>query len=869
MISWYTFISGLLSGLFLLSGFFSLFLFFRRVEREINIAYFYLALSLGGALTFGLFGSASAEVSVSVLYDKLVNSFLCFSGIAFLALTASITGYRPRWLIRAFSGGLLAFLIINWLLPYGITFSRVHGVVTTQLIWGETRHQLSGEPGLTNIIAIGFILGMLLFTGLAVRHLLRNGEKKHAWGLLGVLGVGITGILVDTIMIELEIPTIGILDDIGFFAFVFLIGHRNFHNLIRSNELVRESEERSIRLTEAAFEGIVFSENGTIVDVNRQLADMLGYDAAEMIGRPADDFVAPIPVASPADGDEGITEQIARTKNGRHVPIEVRVKNISTKDGIVHVTAVRDIADRKRTEEQNLLLAQTLKSVRDCISITDLDDNVIFVNDAFLTTYGYTEEDVLGRNITMFRSPNNSPVSTDRIFPTTQEGGWHGEVLNMRKDGTEFPIELWTSVVTDPSGTVLAHVGVARDVSDRKAAEEALIAEKNRAERSDRLKDAFIANISHEVRTPLNIILGYTGLISESVMPKATEEEISYFDSVQRGAHRLMRTVDMILSTSRLQVGDFEITPVTLVLGDIAGQIVSDYHSAARQKGIELSLQTDAEGVYIVADEHSVVQSLHNLLDNALKYTHEGAIAVRVFRSETGNACISVTDTGIGISREYLPAVFNPYTQEESGYTRGYEGIGLGLSLVKRYAELNHAAVEISSEKGKGTTVTLAFEKLASAPAPEIRTDEEALPVPMHVRAAGKEQRCSLLVVEDDALTIEFMRTILAREYTLRIARSADEAMAALEAQPVDVILMDVSLSGEKNGLELTGELKASPRWGRIPVVATTAHAFPGDRERCLEAGCDAYLSKPVQKRRLVEIIDQLHESVTGETSSS
>ncbi|MBE0642679.1 MAG: PAS domain S-box protein [Bacteroidetes bacterium] len=803
------------------------------------------------------------------MYDKLLNTFLCLAAIAFLSMTSFMTGYRPTVLLRLLVGGLVAFIAMNWILPYGITFAHVNDVVTTQTIWGEQHFQIRGETGIPNLIAIGLILGIFGFSILAVRHHLRHGDRPYAWRLLAILSIGLSGILIDTILTEVGVDRIGIIAELGYFAFVFLIGHRNFQNLTRSIERIRESEERSVRLTEAAFEGIGFSENGMIVDVNRQLAEMLGYEPAEMIGKPALAFVAPRShdeVRSRLDGqDESTYEHLALCKDGKSIPVEVRVKNITTKDSVVRVTAIRDVSDRKRTEEQNTLLAQTLKSVRDGISITDLNDRVIFVNDAFLNTYGYTEEEVLGRHISMFRSPNASPVSTDRIFPTTQEGGWHGEVLNIRKDGREFPIELWTSKVTDAAGQVLAHVGVARDISDRKAAEQALIAEKNRAERSDRLKDAFIANISHEVRTPLNIILGYTGLISESVMPKASDEEISYFESVQRGAHRLMRTVDMILSISRLQVGDFELAPVLLLLADKAREIVNDYQSAAQKKNIALSLTIDAPDASIMADEHCVMQSLHNLFDNALKYTHEGSIFVHVYLAADGAPCVCVRDTGIGISPEYLPAIFNPYTQEDSGYTRGYEGIGLGLSLVKRYADLNQATVEIESTKGVGTAVTLRFQPFGVDSAPGETTEASVLstaPRPGPIK--DPPPRCSLLVVEDDNLTIEFMRTILARDYSLQIARSADEAMQALQLCPVDCILMDISLSGEKNGLELTGELKASKEWAHIPVVATTAHAFPGDRERCLEAGCDDYLSKPVQKKQLVEIIDQLRKTRLG-----
>ncbi|MBR9979075.1 MAG: PAS domain S-box protein, partial [Bacteroidetes bacterium] len=276
-----------------------------------------------------------------------------------------------------------------------------------------------------------------------------------------------------------------------------------------------------------------------------------------------------------------------------------------------------------------------------------------------------------------------------------------------RHDGSTLPIEVRVKTITRRNRVV--RVTAIRDISERMATEAALVAAKEHAERSERLKDAFVANISHEVRTPLNIIVGYTGLISESVMGKATEEEKDYFDSVQRGVARLMRTVDMILSTSRLQVGDFTLDPVRLELRETVAHIVNDYLPAAEKKNLRLVYNLSQSEIHIMADEHCIVQSLHNLLDNALKYTAEGSIEVSLSREMQGEAVIRVRDTGIGISPEYLPTIFAPYSQEESGYSRSYDGVGLGLSLVKRYVQLNAGSVLIESEKGKGTIVTLRF----------------------------------------------------------------------------------------------------------------------------------------------------------------
>lgn len=860
--SWYTFFSGIISGLFLLSGLFSLFLYSRRIERGINLPYFVVACCLAGVLMCSLQVTGSGDLAVKLLCDRVVNTLFGIAGVAFLFMLTELTGYRARVPMILLMAALGVFVALVWILPYGISYSEIRGIDSYTMLWGEVRSRIDGEAGVTNIFVVALLLAILLFAVRAVAFQAKRGEGWYARLLTAVIVIGISGIIVDSVLINFHMGEIGIVDDIGFIALVFLIGHRNFSNIIRSNEMIRESRERFACLTEAAFEGIGLTDGGSIIDVNEQLAHMLGYEASELIGLPVMTLIAPHhreKVLQYRESDDASYEHDALRKDGSIVPVEVRVKNVQLTGRSVRVAAIRDMSEYRRAEQQNALLAQALKSVRDCITITDEDARIIFVNDAFLQTYGYSEEEILGKDVRMIRSPNVPLQSDHGILTHAREGSWHGVLLNVRKDGTEFPVELWTSVVRDADGHPLAHVGVARDVSERRRSERALIEAKERAERSDRLKDAFIANISHEIRTPLNIILGYTSLISESMDKRATDEEMQYFDSVQRGAQRLMRTVDLILSISRLQVGDVQIDPVLFDLAYAAREITNDYRSAAKKKKLDLVFETAPGDTFIIADEYCVAQSLHNLIDNALKYTSEGGITVRVGRTPDDRVRVAVVDTGIGISEEYIPTMFKPYTQEDSGYTRGYDGIGLGLSLVKRYSELNKATVEIESRKGAGTTATLLF---PAAVRSDGRSDVIAQPRGDDESAAGSPTdagaKVRALLVEDETLTIEFMRTILAQECDLIEARTADQAMAALTRDSVDVIFMDISLSGDRDGLELTQELKASPAFSHIPVIAITAHGFAQDRQRCIDAGCDAYMCKPVCKEELMKVVKTL-----------
>jgi PAS domain S-box-containing protein len=856
-VSLYTLFSGCIVGLLLLSAAFSLFVASRDLERRLNIWYVLFAVTITGAVLHGLLVAKSTDLQTMIFHERMINTALLLSGSAFIFLVSALTGYNARVFTAIMLPVFAVAIVANWVLPYGLTWGTVRGMETQQLFWGETVMGFDGDTGWGNILAVAILLALIIFTVRAIVFQVQKGQRAYGRLLLAAIVVGLSGILLDVLLVEFNSIALGVIDDVGVFAFIVLIGHRNLATLLRSNDLLRESEERFSMLTDAAFEGIVFTENAVILDINRQLAEMLGYTVEEMIGRPVMQFVATESRATVQEQmkgeDEPVYEHLALRKDGSAFPVEVRVKNIAYQDRTVRVTAIRDITERRRAEEQNTLLAQTLKSVRDCISITDNEDRIMFVNDAFLATYGYEEAEVLGCHVSVLRPSNIAPEKTQGIFPSTREGGWHGEVLNRRKDGTEFPVELWTSVVRDPSGNPVAYVGVARDISDRKFAEQAIIAEKERAERSDRLKDAFIANISHEVRTPLNIILGYTGLIGEMMEGKADEEEQGYYKSVQRGAQRLQRTVDMILSISRLQVGDIHLEPKQLDLSLLLHNILEDYRAVAEEKSLTLSLVCDEENATLRSDEYCIVQTVQNLIDNAIKYTHTGGVTLCLTRSDSGTFRIEVRDTGIGISEEYLPLLFEPYTQEESGYTRSFEGIGLGMSLVKKYTELIGAELAISSEKNRGTTVSVTFgmkdsgavvDAGASPGEGVAEEDEEVLP--------------TILLVEDERLTVEYMSTLLRSHVQLRFAESAVEAWEVLEREHVDLVFMDISLSGEKSGLDITREIRADSRLATLPVVAVTAHGFAHDRTRCLDAGCNAYLLKPVGQDDLLDTIRAL-----------
>jgi protein-histidine pros-kinase len=220
---------------------------------------------------------------------------------------------------------------------------------------------------------------------------------------------------------------------------------------------------------------------------------------------------------------------------------------------------------------------------------------------------------------------------------------------------------------------------------------------------------AFIANVSHEIRTPLNLITGYTDLIDEHLAEQNDESLKDYVEGTQRACARLLRTIGSVLDISKIQAGAFGLVPTRLEIGPLLERLVVDFRVIADRKGIALTCTIDALGASVVFDEYCLMQALTNLLDNACKFTERGSITCRLYRAPDGTLCLEIRDTGIGISEEYLPHLFEPFSQERSGSVRQFQGTGLGLALTRKYLELNGAMISVQSEKGKGTTFTIHF----------------------------------------------------------------------------------------------------------------------------------------------------------------
>jgi PAS domain S-box-containing protein len=286
-------------------------------------------------------------------------------------------------------------------------------------------------------------------------------------------------------------------------------------------------------------------------------------------------------------------------------------------------------------------------------------------------------------------------------------------VFNIITDGELTYINVSVHLVKDKNGNVLMVEGFLEDITDSVMHEKFLLKAKDDAEKAGRMKDEFLASMSHEIRTPVNTILSYVSLLTEEFRTSMNSELDQIFKSINAGGIRLIRTIDMILNMADLNAGSFElITRDVNIVSDVISPLFLEFKPQVKNKNLELNIINNSNNSHIKSDVYSVTQIFANLIDNSIKYTSAGKIDIIIENPTSDSLSVKVSDTGKGISEEFLPNLFSAFSQEETGYRRRFDGSGLGLALVKRYCDIVSAEIDVQSKKNEGTTFNIIF-KLA------------------------------------------------------------------------------------------------------------------------------------------------------------
>ncbi|NTU78700.1 MAG: response regulator [Chloroflexales bacterium] len=405
------------------------------------------------------------------------------------------------------------------------------------------------------------------------------------------------------------------------------------------------------------------------------------------------------------------------------------------------------------------------------------------------------------------------------------------------------------------------------DITERKRAELALAAHADMLSRTNaeltralRLKDEFLAMMSHELRTPLNAVLGVAEALDEGLYGPVVDRQRQACDRIIRSGHHLLAILSDILDLVHLEAGKAPLEVRAVDVDSLCRAALQFVQAAAQAKRIQV-LRTVEMGVEgLRADERRLTQILTNLLDNAVKFTPAGGrMGLEVTCDATQERItLTVWDTGIGIAPEDIGRLFQPFTQVDGRLSRAYEGIGLGLTLVRRLVDLHGGSISLESTPGQGSRFTVS---LPWSP------EENVAPPTPHGPASPPiiwAHPSRLVIADDHELTLQFYADLLREQgCQVALARTGAEAVAQVRAIRPEVAILDIQMP-ELDGLSAIGQIRADPEVGATPIIALTALAMPGDRERCLAAGANAYLAKPVSLRMLLATIATLLPAVAG-----
>ncbi len=442
--------------------------------------------------------------------------------------------------------------------------------------------------------------------------------------------------------------------------------------------------------------------------------------------------------------------------------------------------------------------------------------------------------------------PRDRAVTEDRMRAAFRGETRTDDVRMVGVDGRTRWIRLHMQPELDPeTGRVVRIHGAGTDVGVHKEAEFALIQAKEQAEEMARLKDAFLANMSHEIRTPLTSVLGFTELLRDEV----GEAHREYVDMIQASGRRLQETLTSVLELSQLQSGQVVLHPEVVNVAALAEETIRLLTPQARARGLDLHLDAPEPGLRARCNAAALGRVLTNLIGNAIKFTNTGTVTARL-RTEGADLELQVIDTGVGMAPGFLPHLFEDFRQESRGLGRTHEGNGLGLSISRRLVELMGGTIAVASEKGHGTTFTVRLPRAGTPTRRAAPLDEQP-----GVRPAAAPT--SVLVVEDDNGTRALLGVLLRPHYHVTFATTAPEALAVARAAeaPFEGVLLDIHLGDGVSGEALLPELRALPALHGARFVAMTAYALPGDRERFLAAGFEAYVAKPFTRRDLLQVL--------------
>jgi PAS domain S-box-containing protein len=608
---------------------------------------------------------------------------------------------------------------------------------------------------------------------------------------------------------------------------------------------------------------------GVVTSWNRSAERMFGYTAEEMIGRPITILIPPernseeVEILRKIRAGERLDhfETVRRHKDGRLIDVAVSISPVRSASGHIVGAAkiARDISETKRATSADLLLSAIVSSSDDAVISKNLEGIVTSWNAGAERIFGYKAEEMIGESILKL-IPIDRKEEEPKILERLRRGERveHFETVRVRKNGEKLNISLTISPVKNAVGKIVGASKIARDITELKriAREREILLESERiaraqAEHANRMKDEFLATVSHELRTPLNAIVGWTEVLATGGQDR--DEVIQGVDVIKRNAMMQAQLIEDLLDLGRITSGKMTLRIELVDPAAIVSEAIASVQHSAEAKQITLKTALNPLRGEIMGDAKRLQQIIWNLLANAIKFTDDGGHVLVTIAQAGSHLEIAVADNGRGIAPQFLPHLFERFSQADASTTRQHGGLGIGLALVKQLVELHGGTIRADSPGiGHGATFTLSLPVSVAVSASLTSPPETAAPDgPLLTDLSGLK----VLAIDDDTDSVEVAKRILsARGAQVRTANSVAGAMEVLESFTPDVILSDIGMP-RHDGYEFIRRLRERPAFSGIPAVAFTALARAEDRTRALNAGFQSHIAKPLAAAELVAVV--------------